>query len=115
MQPELPLKRRLGARIAARRKALGWTQSDLAEHVGVDTETISRFERGAALPSLVTLEKLSDELRSGLGELLAETSRHPDDQAAMLSAWLAKLKEADRGFVMAQIKQTCDYLSKQTG
>jgi transcriptional regulator with XRE-family HTH domain len=35
------MARRLGANIAALRKAREWTQSDLAERVGVDTETIS--------------------------------------------------------------------------
>jgi transcriptional regulator with XRE-family HTH domain len=107
---ESSLARRLGRHIAARRRALGWTQSDLAEHMGVDTETISRFERGATLPSLATLEKLSYNLRTGLGELLAETSLQPDDQVAVLRSWLADLKEADRNFVMAQIKHTCDHL-----
>ncbi|MEJ1959917.1 MAG: helix-turn-helix transcriptional regulator [Nitrosomonadales bacterium] len=36
----------LGKRIAEQRKQIGWTQASVAEKVGVDTETISRFERG---------------------------------------------------------------------
>ena len=72
--------------IAALRKARNWTQSDLAERVGVDTETISRFERGATLPSLLTLEKISKSLKVGIGELLAESSAQPDALAFTLSA-----------------------------
>lgn len=75
------IAQRLGGRIAALRKSRRWTQAGLAERVGVDTETISRFERGATLPSLLTLEKLSQCLRVGVGELLAESSGQPDDQA----------------------------------
>jgi len=104
------LAKRLGASIAAQRKGRGWTQSNLAECVGVDTETISRFERGVTVPSLLTLEKISHSLRLGVGELLAETSIQPDDQASMLSAWLADLGEADRSFVLELIRQTCSHL-----
>jgi transcriptional regulator with XRE-family HTH domain len=108
----VPLAHRLGERIAALRKARNWTQADLAERVGVDTETISRFERGATLPSLLTLEKIGQSLKVGIGDLLAETSALPDDQAAMLSAWIAGLGDADRAFVVALVKRTCDHLRR---
>ncbi|MDR0440953.1 MAG: helix-turn-helix domain-containing protein [Candidatus Accumulibacter sp.] len=104
------IARRLGANIGVLRKARSWTQSDLAERVGVDTETISRFERGATLPSLLTLEKISKSLRVGVGDLLAESSAQLDDQASMLNAWLADLDEADRIFVLDLIKFACNYL-----
>lgn len=104
------MARRLGSSIAALRKTRDWTQSELAERVGVDTETISRFERGATLPSLLTLEKISKSLKVGVGELLAESSAQPDDLASTLSAWLADLEEADRTFVLETIKRTCDHL-----
>lgn len=103
---------RLGTKIAALRKMRNWTQADLAERVGVDTETISRFERGATLPSLMTLEKISHNLQTGIGELLAETSVQPDDQASMLSAWLAELDEANRIFVVDLVRRTCDHLCR---
>jgi transcriptional regulator with XRE-family HTH domain len=104
------IARRLGANISVLRKARSWTQFDLAERVGVDTETISRFERGMTLPSLLTLEKISKSLRVGVGDLLMESSAQPDDQASMLSAWLADLDEDDRNFVLDLIKCTCNHL-----
>ncbi|MBN9425769.1 MAG: helix-turn-helix transcriptional regulator [Burkholderiales bacterium] len=104
------MSRRLGGNIAALRKARGWTQSSLAERIGVDTETISRFERGATLPSLLTLEKISKSLRVRIGDLLTESSAQPDDQASTLSAWLDELGESDREFVLDLIKRTCDHL-----
>ena len=87
------LAERLGASLAAKRKSRNWTQAELAERVGVDTETISRFERGAALPSLVTLEKLAHSIRVTLAELLTESSARADDQALALSAWLNDLSD----------------------
>ena len=104
---------RLGASIAERRKACGWTQAALAERVGVDTETISRFERGATLPSLLTLEKLGDCLRVRVGELLTESSTQLNDQTPVLSAWLADLDERDRDFVLDLVKRTCDHLRRE--
>jgi transcriptional regulator with XRE-family HTH domain len=107
-----PLANRLGAKIAALRKARNWTQSELAERVEVDSETISRFERGATLPSLITLDRISQRLRVGVGELLAETSLRPDDQASTLSAWLTDLDESDRAFVVEMVKRACDHFRR---
>ena len=105
-----PLAVRLGTKIATLRKERGWTQAALAELVGVDTETISRFERGVTLPSLVTLEVISDSLRVGVGELLSESSALPSDQAAMLNAWLAPLDASNRAFVVDLVQRTCEHL-----
>lgn len=44
--PGKPLAQRLGTQIATLRKTKEWTQADLAERIGVEPETISRFERG---------------------------------------------------------------------
>jgi transcriptional regulator with XRE-family HTH domain len=104
------LAQRLGSSLAAKRKSRNWTQADLAERVGVDTETISRFERGAALPSLVTLEKLAHAIRASLAELLTESSAHADDQALVLSAWLNDLAEQDRMLVLDVTKRLCQHL-----
>lgn len=104
------LGKRLGKNMAQKRKGIGWTQAKVAEKVGVDTETISRFERGVSLPSLVTLEKLAHVLKTTVSDLLEEGSTEPHDQAVVISAWLSDLKENDRDFVIGLMKQTCEYL-----
>lgn len=44
------LGNQLGRRVAERRKAHGWLQAELADKLGVETETISRFQaRGQVL------------------------------------------------------------------
>lgn len=44
------------------RKAKGLTQKELAEIVGVDTSSISKYEKGVAEPSYVVLKKLANAL-----------------------------------------------------
>ena len=68
--------------------------------------------RGVTLPSLVTLEVISDSLRVGVGELLSESSALPSDQAAMLNAWLAPLDASDRAFVVDLVQRTCEHLRR---
>ena len=54
------VERLIGARIAALRKERNLTQARLAESIDVTTETISRLERGVSMPSLKTLERISN-------------------------------------------------------
>jgi transcriptional regulator with XRE-family HTH domain len=104
------LATRLGSNLAALRKKRNWTQADLAERIGVDTETISRFERGATLPALLTLERLAQSMRVSLTELLTESSTRADDQALTLSAWLSDLGESDRLLILDVTKKLCQHL-----
>lgn len=100
----------LGRNITERRKHLGWTQADLAEKLGVDSETISRFERGSNLPSLLRLEKLALIMDAPLAALLAESSAHPLDQSRVLAELIGKLDEKDRLFVVNIVKLCCGHL-----
>jgi transcriptional regulator with XRE-family HTH domain len=77
---------RLGENIASRRTSLGWTQADLAERIGVNTETVSRFERGAHLPALTTLDEIAGALRVSVSELLADQRVELSDKAAKVAA-----------------------------
>lgn len=100
---------RLGKNLGLKRKQLGWTQANVAEKLELDTETISRFERGVSLPSLLTLQKLAIVLNATMSELLAESSSQPIAQAETISIWLSKLKEKDRLFAMQLIRQLCEH------
>lgn len=104
------LARKLGANIATRRKARKWSQEDLAERLAVAAETISRFERGATLPSLVTLQRISQILKAPLAELLTESSAAPGDQASVIASWLSDLRDDDREYLMGVVKTACDHL-----
>lgn len=104
------LAQRLGKQISIRRRTCQWSQDQLAEQIGVATETISRFERGAVLPSLATLQKLAQILGVRISDLLSESSSLPDDQVEVLLAWLRPLGKNERAFVLDQAKLSCDFL-----
>ena len=106
----LRLGKKLGASIAERRGARKWTQEELAERLGVAAETISRFERGATLPSLLTLQELAQILRTPISDLLGEVSSNADDQAAAISKWISDLHLDDREYVVAVVKRATEHL-----
>lgn len=106
--------KKLGQRISERRKSLNWTQDQLAERLEVDAETVSRFERGATVPSLVTLDRLAAVLKVSIADLLTDASATPTDQAIRISAWLESLPADDSDYVLEQIKGLCEHLRKKT-
>ena len=108
---ESSLQIRLGRNIATRRKSLGWTQEYLAQHMGVDTETISRFERGVTAPSLKSVEKLASLLTITIAELLDETSLPVPTQFEALVKLIEPLCEEDRSYVYSTVRSLSHYLS----
>jgi ribosome-binding protein aMBF1 (putative translation factor) len=54
----------LANKMAARRKAAGLTQQQLAKRAGIRVETISRLESALHMPSVRTFEKLERALKS---------------------------------------------------
>ncbi len=109
-----PIGIRLSKNIANRRRELGLTQAQLAERMGIEPETLSRFERGKHLPSLGTLEKLADLLLVSVADLLAEQPQMADDDALIFTSWISDLSAADRSFVHNILKQCCDYLGQKS-
>jgi len=106
-----PLGTRLSRNMTARRHAIGLTQAQVAERLGLDTETVSRFERAKHMPSLVTLERMAAVLATTVGELLAEEPIQPDDQSLVIASWMAALRPEDQAFARSLLKQCCEYLA----
>lgn len=112
---EEALLHRVAENIGKRRRALGLTQAQLAERLGVDTETLSRFERGKHSPTLKNLARLAGLLQTTVSDLLAEERQQPSDNSTIISAWLDVLSSADQAFAMDMLKQCCDYLGSRKG
>lgn len=90
------LEKRLGKKIADRRNKLGWTQEFLAQQLDVETETISRMERGVTIPSLKTLEKLATIIDMTLSELFSnELTKGNNSEMDSLTVLLKKLHHSD--------------------
>lgn len=68
--------RQLGSRIAQRRKALGLTQTDLAQELGIAQQTMAHYEGGTARIAVATLPTLARVLRVSIEELIGSPIQH---------------------------------------
>jgi transcriptional regulator with XRE-family HTH domain len=77
------------------REEHGWSQKDVAEKIGTDPKTVSRWERRVAYPSPYFRQKLSDLFKKSLRELdlLTSGEREPEDGDPPISKLPAGLFE----------------------
>ena len=61
---------RFGQNVRAARRALGWTQEELARQTGLASVQISRIERGKREVRITTLLRLMKALGASADELL---------------------------------------------
>ncbi|MBR5230625.1 MAG: helix-turn-helix transcriptional regulator [Clostridia bacterium] len=62
---------KIGAYIAGKRKALGLTQRQLAEKLGMSDKSVSKWERGVCLPDVSVYFELCQALGISINEFLA--------------------------------------------
>ncbi|QLI80264.1 helix-turn-helix transcriptional regulator [Chitinibacter fontanus] len=103
---------RLGDKLARRRLHLQLTQAQIAERLDVNTETISRFERGATLPSLQTLDRLANALNTDLASLVGGITTQPHELANELATELEALNESDRVWLLTVIREMIARMSR---
>ncbi len=109
---EKRLALKMGRAIAVRRQQRQLTHAELAETIGVEQETISRFERGATLPPLGRLSDIADALSCPLEDLLRSGSPRLEDRAQGIARVMEKLADSDRRMVGEIIEQICARLLK---
>lgn len=107
------LAARLGKNIMRGRKALGLTQEQMAMELKVEPETISRFERGATLPSIPTLERIAAILGTTMGELLEEGEPRQFTEAEQLAVLLRPLSDSGRALAREILEKLFTHLSKR--
>lgn len=101
---------KLGKAIARERTARQLTQEQLAEMLGVEQETISRFERGLTLPPLMRLIQLADIFEVPVEALLRGTTNRAVDEAADIARLLTELDDDGRDFVRRWVTEMCERL-----
>ena len=67
----------LGKRIAALRKAHGWTQEQLAEKIGISAQAVSKWENDLSCPDVMTLPLLAKLFGVSVDGLLGITPAEP--------------------------------------
>ena len=71
----------LYGKIQARRKALGLSQEELAQRMGVSRQSVTKWETGLSAPDLDRLVELADTLGVSLDYLLRDQADLPDASA----------------------------------
>jgi transcriptional regulator with XRE-family HTH domain len=62
----------LGERIRTLRKEAGWSQAELGEKAGVDSQRISRYENGRITPSLDAIVRIAEAFNVSIDHLLVD-------------------------------------------
>jgi transcriptional regulator with XRE-family HTH domain len=82
----------VGGRVRAARRAAGLTQKQLAESLGVEPITVSRWERDVTSPSLPRLRRIAELTETTVSDLV-RTKDSVSAQAAELAALREELAE----------------------
>ena len=99
------LAKTIGLAIARWRTAHNLTQEGLATTLDVDPMTVSRFERGVTLPSLVTLQKIAGVFGITMAELLDMKSKASDDKTRVFTALMLSLSDDDQAFFVETLQR----------
>jgi len=96
-----------GQRLSALRKKRGWVQKELAERLNTSRMIIDYYERRAANPSLVFIERAAEVFEVSVAELLGSDvepaqSRRPGPISALSLRFeqIRKLPRKDQDFVI---------------
>lgn len=97
----------LANNIRAARKALKMSQDELAEAIGANRVTISRYETGSYLPSVPALQRLAEALKTTPSQLTGETEPETDApktiEAQIVSAGMDKLPKEQREMILNMV------------
>jgi transcriptional regulator with XRE-family HTH domain len=107
------LAHRLGRNLSHYRKRARLTQEQLAEAIRVEVATVSRYETGATLPSLVTLEAVAALLRVSIADLLTEETPSQSDDGEQIRVMLELLSSDERQAVLEVLTALVGFLRKQ--
>ncbi|WP_186177739.1 helix-turn-helix domain-containing protein [Burkholderia gladioli] len=111
-QEEL-VNKKIGRTIAKKRNAAGYTQEQVAEHLGIGNEAFSRIERGLVSPGIFKLYEMAELFECGVETFLIEGSRRPTDQAEHMSQMLSRLSAPDRQMVVGIVEKLTIRLGKE--
>jgi transcriptional regulator with XRE-family HTH domain len=90
----------LGERVRQLRKEMGWSQAELGDKIGTDSQRVSRYENGRISPSVDAAVRIAEAFNVSLDYLLVEgVARRPlhvaEDSLGDRLANVGELPEAD--------------------
>jgi transcriptional regulator with XRE-family HTH domain len=72
-----PIDLAVGARVRVRRRWLGFTQTQLAEALGITFQQVQKYERGANRVSASMLVRIAAKLKTSVAALVGEDGQAP--------------------------------------
>jgi transcriptional regulator with XRE-family HTH domain len=99
----------VGGRLRTARRSAGLTQKQLADELGVESITVSRWERGVTTPSLPRLRRIAELTQTTVSDLV----RAPDAASAH-AVELAALREelAETRAMVDRVARTLEQLAR---
>ena len=108
----------LSDNIRAARKALKMSQDELAEAIGANRVTISRYETGSYFPSVTALARLAEALHTTQSQLTGETEPPGNEprtkEAQIISKSIDKMPPEKREVALNLLKTVySEYFEKE--
>ena len=109
VRPELA--KTIGQAIARWRTAHAMTQEELAVALDVDPMTVSRFERGVSLPSLLTFQQIATVFGASMAQMLEDVPvplpvpAPAGNSSAMLASLMKNLSAEEQAFFIETLKR----------
>ncbi len=95
----------IGKSIAKHRHNVALTQSQVAEHLGISIDAMSRMERGGIMPTVSRLVQLAEIFDCEASSLLQEASPLVHDQTQRIIKLLSELDETERAELLDIIEK----------
>lgn len=96
--------------IKKKRESLKLSQFDLAEKIGVESQTVSRWEVGSFLPTEKTMVKLEEVFKVSKVELIQSNEHLSFSLAVSILQSLSKMPPGYRAFCLALILDDRSYI-----
>jgi transcriptional regulator with XRE-family HTH domain len=99
------LAKTIGRIIAHWRSVHGMTQEDVANALDIDPMTVSRFERGVTLPSLLSLQKIATVFGIPMARMLDEGPVADSDTVKLFAGLMQDLDPDEQAYFLESLKR----------
>ncbi|MBQ5743351.1 MAG: helix-turn-helix transcriptional regulator [Clostridia bacterium] len=105
------MSKEVGLRIKQRREALGWTQEEFAEKIGVGPNYISLIERGESFPRYEVLISLLNGLEVSADDIFQDVLNvSAEYKASQLWEKVKDCSEEKQKFILAMVEAMLEKL-----
>lgn len=81
------------------------TQEELSLALGVDPMTVSRFERGVTLPSLLTVQQIAAVFDVSMAQMLEDAPVPAIDDTQVIASLMKHFTGEERAFLIDTLKR----------